>query len=352
MSSIKGRRVVFSMFGESHGPAIGMTINGLGEGVFIDDDAVQIALNKRRTGGSFASQRHEEDTVEWLSGRLGNYTTGAPLTFVIRNMNQRPKDYDTMGYLVRPSHSDYPAFVKYKGMNDKRGGGMFSGRLTAALVVTGTLCKTLLDSKNITIHASLTKLGSISLPVEATLQSEKSWLDSLENKWRSLVNDVLSNVQQQGDSIGGVLKVRVEGMPVGVGEAHFHSIESELSSWLFSIPGLKGIQFGLGFDFSTMTGSQVNDSAFISEGEIKHRSNHNGGVFGGMTNGMPLEFDVVFKPTPSIYIPQKTIDMETLTEQELSITGRHDPAYVIRTPIIVECVTAIALLDLMRSAQL
>jgi len=351
MSSIKGRRLVFSMFGESHGPAIGMTINGLGEGVLIDDDAIRVALNKRRTGGSFASQRQEEDTVEWLSGRLGNYTTGAPLTFIVRNMNQRPKDYDTLGYLVRPSHADYPAYIKYKGMNDKRGGGMFSGRLTAALVVAGTICKMLLESKNITIHAAVTRLGRLSLPSEATPLSTKSWLDSLDNQWRGLVNDVLSTVQQEGDSIGGLLKVRVEGIPVGVGEGHFHSVESELSSWLFSIPGLKGIQFGLGFDFSTKLGSQVNDSACISDGEIKHRTNYNGGIFGGMTNGMPLEFDVVFKPTPSIYIPQKTIDMETLTEQDLSITGRHDPAYVIRTPIVVECVTAIGLLDLLWSAQ-
>lgn len=347
MSSVKGRYIQFSMFGESHGPAFGMTLHNFPAGVTIDDHGIAMALDKRRTGGLYASQRVEGDRVEWLTGVLASKTTGAPLTFIIRNENQHSKDYDQHARVVRPSHADYPAYVKYKSFNDPRGGGIFSGRLTAAYVVAGTLCRQLLTEKGIMIEAQITQLGRLSIPFGAAMAMDAPWLLALKPEWRELVNTVLHEVQSEGDSIGGTVSVRVSGMPVGIGDPHFHSVESELASWLWSIPGLKALSFGLGHEFAKSKGSAVNDSAYMDKGIVAHRSNHNGGVFGGISNGMPLELSVTFKPTPSIYKTQNTIDVNTMTDTTLEITGRHDPAFVIRTPIVVESVIAMALLDLM-----
>lgn len=351
MSSVKGRYIQFSMFGESHGPAFGMTIHSFPAGVTIDDQGIALALDKRRTGGLYASQRIEGDRVEWLSGTLNGKTTGAPLTFIIRNENQHSRDYDQLARVVRPSHADYPAFVKYQGFNDPRGGGIFSGRLTAAYVVAGTLCKQLLMASEITIEAQITQLGRLSLPFGAAMDSQAPWLQALKPEWRELVNTILQEVQSEGDSVGGTVSVKVNGLPAGVGDPHFHSVESELASWLWSIPGLKAISFGLGHEFAKSKGSIVNDSAYMDKGTVKHKSNHNGGVFGGISNGMPLELAVTFKPTPSIYMKQNTVDVHTMTDTNLEITGRHDPAFVIRTPVVVESVIAMALLDLIQGVR-
>ena len=360
MYSVRGNRVQFSMFGESHGPAIGMTIHGFPEGIAIDKDCIAAALLRRRTGGQFSSQRQEDDCVEWLSGTKERedkvlVTTGAPLTFAIYNHDHRPKDYSELSRVVRPSHADLPAHIKYNGHNDVSGGGMFSGRLTAVYVVAGQLCNQCLKAMGIRMNASIVQLGRLRLPMDARDYSEsptcdrRTWLESLKPEWRQLANEILLEVQQNGDSVGGQVQLVATGMPIGIGDPQLYSMESELSAWLFSIPGLKALGFGLGEDFASAYGSQVNDSAFIDNGVIQHRSNNNGGIFGGMTNGMPLLFRATFKPTPSIYKPQNSIDVVSMREQPLEIKGRHDPAFVIRTPVVVESVTAMALFDFMRS---
>jgi len=344
------------MFGESHGTAIGMTIHGFPEGIEVDGVAIKAALSKRSTGGLFASQRQEVDEVHWISGIKNGVTTGAPLTFLIYNTDQKPKDYQQHGRIVRPSHADYPAHVRYNGYNDVNGGGMFSGRLTAVYVVAGTLCRQCLSMKGIQINASIVQLGRLRLSLEAQHLASRdkhdhvSWLQSLKGEWRELVNSVLQEAQNNGDSIGGRVHLEATGLPVGLGEPQLYSFESELSAWLFSIPGAKAVSFGLGEGFAEAMGSQVNDSAYIDHGVVKHRSNNNGGIFGGLTNGMPLSLQVTFKPTPSIYKPQDSIDVISMQPSALEIKGIHDPAFVIRTPIIVECVTAMAIFDFMRSA--
>lgn len=351
MSSIKGNVVQYSLFGESHGPAIGMTINNLPSGLTIDEDSIRTALSKRSTGGQYASQRRETDSVEWISGVYLGQTTGAPLTFIIRNSDHKSKDYDQLAHIMRPSHADYPAYIKYGGKNDIRGGGMFSGRLTACYVVAGTLVRQLLEAEGLRIKASLVRLGKLTLPFDAADSGTGTWYECLRPEWKKLVTQLLSEVQGKGDSVGGEVAVNVTGMPAGIGEPHFNSVESELAGWLYGIPGMKAVQFGLGIDFAKAHGSQVNDKAYYEDGLVKHKTNFNGGIFGGITNGMDLELKCTFKPTPSIYIRQETIDIREKVNIEHELTGRHDPAFVIRTPIVVESVIAMALYDLMRMAQ-
>lgn len=352
MYSSKGHHVVYSLFGESHGPAIGMTIHGLPAGIKINDQAIQDALAKRKTGGQYASQRTETDCVEWVSGTLDGCTTGAALTFMIKNQDQRSKDYTKHQHVLRPSHSDYTARQKYEGYHDYRGGGMFSGRLTACLVVAGSLVRGLLEDMGLMIKSSITKLHDVTLPFDACDPNKKGpWLSCLKPPYREMVTQVLASVQSQGDSIGGIVHSEVTGMPLGWGEPLFYSLESVVSSWLYAIPGLKGVSFGDGFDFHALKGSQANDQMCMTGDQVTCLSNHNGGVLGGISNGMPLVCDVVFKPTPSIYQPQTTVDIQKSATVEHVIEGRHDPAFVIRTPIVVESVIAMALYDLSRMAM-
>lgn len=356
MYSSRGHFIQYSMFGESHGPAIGMTIHGFPEGISVDHQAIARALKQRRTGGAFASQRKEMDQVVWLSGLKNDVTTGAPITFMIENKDHKPKDYDQHNRVVRPSHADYPASVRYQGFNDIHGGGMFSGRLTAVYVVAGTLCRQWLSIYGVTLRSYLSQLGKISLPQSSVTQSpepleDPSWLASLTPQWRTMVNEILQAAQSDGDSIGGQVRLTVDNVPVGIGEPQLHSLESELSGWLFSIPGVKALSFGIGEAFASANGSKVNDCAYYDGDQVKHRTNHNGGIFGGLSNGMPIELQVTFKPTPSIYKAQQSIDLTREQNATLEITGRHDPAFVIRTPVVVECVVAMCLTDLMSRVQ-
>ncbi len=351
MSSTIGRCIRYTLFGESHGAAIGMTIDGLPAGTKLDYSAIDAALAKRKTGGLLTSQRQEADQVEWLSGVIDNYTTGSAVTFIIRNSGQRPQDYEKNSNIIRPSHADYTAHLKYGGYNDKRGGGIFSGRLTACLVVAGTIARQLLKSQGTVICANIIQLGKLSLPLDATADRQTSWLAGLSQKWHDTVIDYLKEIAEQGDSLGGTVRVIASGLPVGLGEPPFYSVEAALAQFLLAIPGLKSIGFGKGVDFATKRGAEVADQMQYVDDKVTYLSNHNGGVLGGISNGQPLEINCVFKATPSIFKPQQTIDMATKQNTTLQLTGRHDPAFVIRTPIVVESVVAMALYDLWRAAQ-
>ncbi|PID79922.1 MAG: chorismate synthase, partial [Clostridiales bacterium] len=257
MSSTIGNVIKYSLFGESHGPAIGMTISGLPAGLEIDETAIDSALDKRRTGGRLTSARCEADRVEWLSGLYNNITTGAPLTFIIKNGDQRPSDYDALRDIVRPSHADYSAYVKYGGHNDKRGGGMFSGRLTACYVVAGTIVRQLLKTLNIEIRADIVQLGELKIPQDAIIDRTVAWLEGLSDDYKRQVSNLLELAVSIEDSLGGRLRAVVEGLPAGVGEPHFNNVESVLAQYLYAVPGLKSLGFGDAEQFAFKRGSEV-----------------------------------------------------------------------------------------------
>ncbi len=351
MSSTVGKFVRYTLFGESHGAAIGMTIDGLPAGIKLDLDAIDFALKKRKTGQLLTSRRQEADLVKWLSGVQGDYTTGAALTFIIKNSGHRSQDYQKFSAIMRPSHADYTAHIKYNGYNDKRGGGMFSGRLTACYVVAGSIAKQLLKELGVVINADIVQLGELQLPLDAMLDRNSNWLAGLAPKWQQAVTDYLKEIAEQGDSLGGKVHIAVSGLPAGLGEPPFYSVEAALSQYLFAVPGLKAISFGTGGDFAAKKGSEVADQMQYVDDKVTFLSNHNGGVLGGITNGQPLEVDCVFKATPSIYKVQQTIDIVKKENTILQLIGRHDPAFVIRTPIVVESVVAMALYDLWRAAR-
>ncbi len=351
MSSTIGNTIRYTLFGASHGPAIGMTIDGLPAGLEIDQDLIGCQLTKRKTGVLLTSQRRESDTVEWLSGLLDGRTTGAAVTFIIKNNGQNSQDYKQRATIMRPSHADYTANVKYKGYNDARGGGIFSGRMTACFVVAGTIVRQLLTEKGISIYADIINLGELQLPYNAQIKRDGSWLDNLTSEWRQSVIEYLDTVSSAGDSLGGTVRVMVSGMPVGIGEPPFESIEAILAQYLWAIPGLKAIGFGDGVAFAAKKGSQVADQMQYIDGVLRHLSNHNGGVLGGISNGEMIQIDCTFKATPSLFCEQETVDLDSQSNVKLKLTGQHDPAFVIRTPIIVESVIAMALYDLWRAAQ-
>ncbi len=351
MSSTIGKAVRYTLFGASHGPAIGMTIDGLSAGTAIDDAQIAADLAKRKTAVQLTSQRRESDRVEWLSGLLNGYTTGAALTFIIKNNGQQSADYERRGQIVRPSHADYTAHVKYRGFNDWRGGGIFSGRLTACFVVAGSIARQLLKKGGIAIQSQIVNLGGLALPASAQIKDDASWLDNLAPHWQQRVSAELAAVSAAGDSLGGTLRGVVSGLPVGLGEPPFYSVEAALSQYLFAIPGLKAIGFGDGVNFAAEKGSAVADTMQYVDGGLRHLSNHNGGILGGISNGAALQIDCTFKATPSLFQEQSTVDLATERNVKLKLTGQHDPAYLIRLPIVVESTLAMALYDLWRLAQ-
>ncbi len=352
MSSTIGNVVKYSLFGESHGPAIGMTISGLPAGLKLDDDVIDSALKKRKTGGRLTSARREADRVEWLSGLYNGHTSGAPLTFIIKNDDQRSADYEMLKDIMRPSHADYSAHLKYDGFNDPRGGGMFSGRLTACYVVAGSIVRQLLERLNIEIRADIVQLGRLKIPPTALLDRSVTWLDGLNEDYKVRTTELLQSTIRNGDSLGGRVRVVVNGLPAGVGEPHFNNLESVLAQYLYAVPGLKSLGFGDAEQFAEKVGSAVADCPLYVDGHLTHDANHNGGVLGGISNGMPLTLDCVFKATPSLRRAQTTADIAKRTNVSLSIGGRHDPAFVVRTPIVVESVVAMAIYDLMRLGNL
>lgn len=356
MSSVIGDKIKLSIFGESHGEAIGCVIDGLPAGIKIDMNAVYKDMQRRAPGkDKTATPRLEKDIPHILSGMLDNVTTGAPLAMVIENTNTKSGDYSNLMTVPRPSHSDYPAYVKYGGNNDIRGGGHFSGRLTAPLVFAGSVAKQILSQKGVTIGAHIKQIGSVCDAVSDLNKTDKSLLDALSSSTFSLIDetkeqamrDEIEKARLSLDSVGGIIECFAVGLPVGLGGNMFDTVEGKLASILFGVPAVKGVEFGIGFGFADKRASEVNDQYEIKNGRVATLSNNNGGVLGGMTDGAPLSVSVAIKPTPSIAKKQKSVNLLTMENAELEIHGRHDPCIVVRAVPVIECAVALGLLDLM-----
>ncbi|MBD8928891.1 MAG: chorismate synthase [Clostridiales bacterium] len=356
MSSVIGDKIKLSIFGESHGEAIGCVIDGLPAGIKIDMNAVYKDMQRRAPGkDKTATPRLEKDIPHILSGMLDNVTTGAPLAMVIENTNTKSGDYSNLMTVPRPGHSDYPAYVKYGGNNDIRGGGHFSGRLTAPLVFAGSVAKQILSQMGVTIGAHIKQIGSVCDAVSDLNKTDKSLLDTLSSSTFSLIDetkeqamrDEIEKARLSLDSVGGIIECFAVGLPVGLGGNMFDTVEGKLASILFGVPAVKGVEFGLGFGFANKRASEVNDQYEIKNGRVATLSNNNGGVLGGMTDGAPLSVSVAIKPTPSIAKKQKSVNLQTMENAELEIHGRHDPCIVVRAVPVIECAVALGLLDLM-----
>lgn len=356
MSSVIGDKIKLSIFGESHGEAIGCVIDGLPAGIKIDMNAVYKDMQRRAPGkDKTATPRLEKDIPHILSGMLDNVTTGAPLAMVIENTNTKSGDYSNLMTVPRPGHSDYPAYVKYGGNNDIRGGGHFSGRLTAPLVFAGSVAKQILSQRGVAIGAHIKQIGSVCDAVSDLNKTDKSLLDTLSSSTFSLIDetkeqamrDEIEKARLSLDSVGGIIECFAVGLPVGLGGNMFDTVEGKLASILFGVPAVKGVEFGIGFGFADKRASEVNDQYEIKNGRVATLSNNNGGVLGGMTDGAPLSVSVAIKPTPSIAKKQKSVNLLTMENAELEIHGRHDPCIVVRAVPVIECAVALGLLDLM-----
>ena len=350
MKNTFGSSVAVTLMGESHGAFIGAVVDGLAPGIRIDEDEIRHLLSLRRPAGSISTARVEQDPFQIVSGVLGGWTTGTPITLLIPNEHAHSADYSAMQSLARPSHADYTAQCKYHGYQDSRGGGHFSGRITAALVAAGAILQGALAQKGIRIGTHVKKCAGIcdrefeDLNADIAALSHKPFA-VLDEAIEQPMKAAIEQAKADGDSVGGVLETAVTGVPAGVGEPWFDSIESLLSHALFSIPGIKGVEFGTGFAIADLRGSQANDPFAIQNGEIVTLSNHSGGVNGGITNGMPLLFRTAVKPTPTIFKPQRTVDFHAMQETVLEPKGRHDPAIGHRARAVQDAVTAIVLCD-------
>ncbi|MGE5678601.1 MAG: chorismate synthase [Pseudomonadota bacterium] len=360
MSGTWGKILKISIFGESHGKAVGITIDGLKPGILLDHDYIGREMQRRAPGGSeLVTPRKEKDEYEILSGCFEGRTTGTPLCAVIYNKNENSGDYDKLKHVMRPSHGDYTGYVKYGGFNDYRGGGHFSGRLTAPLVFAGAICRQLLESSGITVGSHIRSIGGLQDEAFDAVNIEGETLGLLKDQTfpvldpqkGSAMKELIARAKEKGDSVGGIIEAAVTGLKPGLGEPFFDSVESSLSHLIFSIPGVKGLEFGAGFEITKLNGSEANDGYYIEGDKVRTYSNNNGGIIGGITDGMPLVFRVAFKPTPSIAIKQRTIDIYRNENTEIEIRGRHDPCIVLRAVPVVESVTAIALLDMLMLAE-
>lgn len=364
--NIYGEHLKVSIFGESHGQALGIVVDGLPPGLPVDEEYIAAEMQRRAPGNSrLATPRKEPDRVEILSGCFQGHTTGAPLAAIIRNTNTKSRDYAPN--IPRPGHADLAAYLKYNGFADYRGGGHFSGRITAPLVFAGALCKELLSQCNIAIGAQIQQIGSICGPrftqptEELLVQLTRSEFPTLDPALREVMEEEILSARSEGDSVGGAIECCALNVPAGLGSPFFGSVESRLSAMLFSIPAVKGVEFGDGFALATMRGSEANDpiavETFHADGNrggapgsrFYTKTNHNGGINGGITNSMPLLFRVAIKPTPSIFKEQETVDLDTLSNTTLSLQGRHDPCIVPRAVSVVEAGVAICLADLLLS---
>lgn len=327
--SIFGENIKVSIFGESHGEGIGAVIDGLPAGIEIDEGLIAVEMARRAPGSSsLTTSRKEADQIEIISGFFNGKTTGAPLCGLIRNTNTRSRDYTPN--LPRPGHSDLTAYLKYGGNADYRGGGHFSGRLTAPLVFAGAICRQILESKGVTVHADIIQIGKIT---GSCLTPE-------------MESEILA-AKEANDSVGGIIQCFAEGVPVGLGAPFFGSMESKISAMMYAIPAVIGVEFGAGFTASSRRGSEINDPIRINESGFFTETNSSGGINGGITNGMPIVFRVAIKPTPSIGLEQKTVDLNTMQNSSIKITGRHDPCIVPRAVPVVEAGLAICILDSM-----
>jgi chorismate synthase len=346
-----GQRLVLTSFGESHGKAIGAILDGCPAGLEIDEKEIQKMLDYRKPGTSvITSQRKEGDKVEIISGVFRGFTTGAPITLMIWNSDQKSRDYENLKTKLRPGHSDYPAMIKYNHFNDFRGGGRFSGRLTATHVMGGAIARKLLKvTLGIETNSFTTQIGKISMEKEFDAKMIKSIYKNdvrcPDEKTAKKMKTSIMNAKKNGDSLGGIIESITTNVPVGLGEPIFSSLESDLSKAIFSIPSVKGIEFGSGFEGSKLFGSENNDLYTIKRGKIVTSTNNSGGILGGLSNGMPITLRIAFKPASSIAKKQSTVDIKTKKITTLQIQGRHDPCVVPRAPPVVDSLVALTLAD-------
>jgi len=351
MSSTYGENLKLSIFGQSHGAGIGMTLDGIPAGLPVDTEKLQAFLNRRAPGqNDWSTPRKEEDRPEFLSGILDGYTCGAPIAALIRNTNTRSGDYANLKDCPRPGHADYTAQMKYGGYQDAAGGGHFSGRLTAPMCIAGGLCKQWLEEMGIRIGAHIVRIGTVKGQGFNSMEPE---LDRICDHFPVLTPEsadrfraAIAEARAAGDSVGGRIECAVIGLPAGLGEPMFGGVESRIAQIVYGIPAVKNVGFGLSDSFAAVLGSESNDSYTAEGGKVKTLTNHCGGILGGITNGMPLIFDVTIKPTPSIARQQQTVSLSRMEETELQVKGRHDPCIVPRAVPVVEAAAAIAIYDM------
>ena len=351
MSSIIGNKLKISIFGQSHSEGIGVVIDGLPAG-FEPDLAQLSAFMARRApgGGSYATARKEADEPKFLSGLFGGKTCGAPLCAVIENKNTRSKDYDNLKITPRPGHADFTAEVKYGGFQDFTGGGHFSGRLTAPLCIAGGIALQILKEKGIKITAHIKSIkdaedSSFDFKNIETPENDKFSVLCPEKGEKMLA--VIEEAKSRGDSVGGVIECAIEGVAPGIGEPMFGGVENNISKIVFGIPAVKGIEFGAGFAAAQLFGSENNDPYEVCDGVVTTKTNHSGGILGGITSGMPIIFRVAIKPTPSIGTEQESVNLKTMQNEKVTVHGRHDPCIVPRAVPCIEAATAIAILDML-----
>ena len=352
MKNTFGNNISVTLFGESHGDAIGAVLDGMPAGISINKDFISHQLDLRRPVGKISTPRSEADEFNIISGCFNCKTTGTPLCIVIPNENTRSKDYSSSYGKARPGHADYTAFCKYNGCEDYRGGGHFSGRVTAGLVAAGAICIDALKAKGIYIGTHILRCADVN---DRSFENYSEDILELSAKKFATLDDcaaekMIENIEKaatDGDSVGGILETVVIGVPVGIGEPWFDSLESVLSHGLFSIPAIKGVEFGAGFSCSDMKGSEMNDCLYIDDEKVLTQTNNNGGINGGISNGMPVVFRTAVKPTPSISKEQNSIDFLNNENIVLGIKGRHDPCIVHRARVVQDSITAIALCDLL-----
>ena len=326
MSSTFGKNIKISVWGQSHSPAIGVTIDGIRAGEKIDAEKLQQFMDRRAPGKDrFSTPRKEADKVEFLSGLVDSHTCGAPISAMIENTNTRSQDYDKLRDVPRPSHSDYPAYVRYNASNDVAGGGHFSGRLTAPICIAGGIAKQLLEKEGIIVSAQIKSIGG-----ETDL--DKAY-------------QIIDRARESQDSVGGIIECTVTGLPVGIGDPMFDGMENRISQAIFAIPAIKGIEFGNGFECANLFGSQNNDEFYMDGDRVRTRTNNHGGILGGLTSGEDLVFRVAVKPTPSIGKEQSSVSLSLGEDTNLKITGRHDPCIVPRAVVCIEAAAAIAIYD-------
>ncbi|NLW02801.1 MAG: chorismate synthase [Clostridiaceae bacterium] len=355
MSSIWGERLRISLFGESHGPAVGVVVDGFPAGMTVDLERINTEMERRRPKATvYSTKRKEADEVEILSGLYRGRTTGAPICGLVRNTDTRSRDYEETSHLARPGHADYTASVRFGGYNDFRGGGHFSARLTAPLVFAGALTRQFLEVKGIHIGSHIWSIGDITDVAFDMADITRKQLENLRSmelpvndaSCAELYSQLIDEARRDLDSVGGIIETAVIGLPAGIGTPYFCNVEGKLSSILFSIPAVKGVEFGAGFTITRMRGSKANDSFYMDGEQVRTKTNNNGGINGGITNGMPVVFRVALKPVPSIAKAQDTIDMKKMEDAVLEIEGRHDTCIVPRAVPVVEAACAIALCDL------
>ncbi|MBQ8354354.1 MAG: chorismate synthase [Oscillospiraceae bacterium] len=350
MSSTYGEMIRLSIFGQSHGAAIGMTLDGVPAGLPVDLDKLQEFLNRRAPGqNDWSTPRREEDRPEFLSGILNGFTTGAPIAAIIRNTNTRSGDYNNLKNCPRPGHADYTAQMKYGGFQDAAGGGHFSGRLTAPLCIAGGLCKQWLEHEDVRIGAHILKIIDVWDDgfdlCDPNLGGICTDFPVLNPESGETMKEAIAFYRSLGDSVGGIIECAAVGLPAGLGEPMFGGMESRIAQIVYGIPAVKCVEFGTGRNAALDIGSENNDEFTMENGEVRTLTNHCGGILGGITTGMPLIFSAAIKPTPSIAKPQQTVNLETGEVTTMQIKGRHDPCIVPRAVPVVEAAAAIAIFD-------